>query len=89
MLWVDSRLAYSHSLHEGRKKRLISWKRAAKETITIPVASGKHQLRVRVRSSSDSYDGTKAVSANLPKNGETTLAVQFAKDGNTMTLSVR
>jgi hypothetical protein len=89
VLWVDSQLIYSHPLHEGRKRRLMSWKRGGtKETITIPVFSGKHQLRVRVRSQSAGYDETQDVLATLSKNGEATLSIGFAHGSNAMTLSV-
>jgi hypothetical protein len=89
VLWVDSELIYSHPLHEGRKRRLMSWKRGGtKETITIPVFSGKHQLRVKVRSQSAGYDETQDVLATLSKNGEATLSIGFARGSNAMTLSM-
>src|SRR5205807_1234368 len=86
MLWVDNQLTYSHPLHEGHKRHLMAWKRGSKETITIPIASGKHQLRVRVQSPSESYIDTKTVSANLSRNGEATLGIQFAGNPKIMTV---
>jgi len=78
-LWIDDKLAYEHPLPDGHKKRLILLGGGAKETLTIPVAAGKHALRVGVRSASEQYDQSKTVAGDFPKGGERVLSVSFDK----------
>ena len=63
-IWIDDRLAYSHPLHD-RKKRLLLLGGGSKETLTLPVSSGTHAVRIEVRSAAEQYDETKTVDGDF------------------------
>ena len=83
-IWIDDRLAYEHALHNGHKKKLILLGGGVKETVTIPLASGRHTLRVAVRSPKEQYDESKTVTEDFLKGGEKVLSVTFDKHSREM-----
>ena len=87
-VWIDNNLAYSHPLHDGHKKRLILLGGGSKETLTIPVAAGNHELRIEVRSASEQYDETKTVAGEFLAGGERILSITFDKHSRDMRLAL-
>jgi len=87
-VWIDNNLAYSHPLHDGRKKRLILLGGVTKETLTIPVSAGNHELRIEVRSASEQYDETKSVAGEFLTGGERILSITFDKHSRDMRLAL-
>lgn len=86
-IWIDDNLAYSHPLHD-RKKRLILLGGGNKETLTLPVSSGKHAVRVEVRSAGEQYDETKAVDGEFLSGGERSLSISFDKHSKEMRVTL-
>ena len=61
-VWVDNRLVYTQSLHADRKKRALLFRIATeRRTESVHVASGKHEVRVRIQSAGDSYDRSSVI----------------------------
>jgi len=87
-IWIDDKLAYSHPLHDGHKKRLMLLGGGVKETVAIPIAAGKHALRVGVRSASEQYDQSKTVAGEFPKDGERILSINFEKHTKEMRVTL-
>ena len=82
-IWIDDRLAYSHPLHD-RKKRLLLLGGGSKETLTLPVSSGTHAVRIEVRSAAEQYDETKTVDGDFLTGGDRSLSVSFDKHSKEM-----
>lgn len=78
-IWIDNRLAYEHALRDGHKKRLLLLGGGAKETLTIPLAAGKHALRIQVQSAAEQYDQSKTLDGEFLKGGEKVLSINFEK----------
>ena len=87
-VWIDNNLAYSHPLHDGHKKRLGLLGGATKETLTIPLPAGNHELRIEVRSASEQYDETKSVAGEFLAGGERILAIAFDKHSRNMRIEL-
>lgn len=87
-LWIDDKLAYEHPLRDGHKKHLVLLGGGAKETVTIPLAAGKHALRVEVRSPSEQYDQSKTIAGEFPKSGERILSINFEKHTKEMRVTL-
>lgn len=83
-IWIDDKLAYEHPLRDGHKKKLILLGGGVKETVTIPLASGQHTLRVAARSPKEQYDESKTVAGDFLKGGEKVLSVTFDKHSREM-----
>ena len=83
-IWIDDKLAYEHALHDGHKKKLILLGGGIKETVTIPLTSGKHTLRVAVRSPKDQFDESQTVAGDFLKGGEKVLSINFDKHSREM-----
>jgi serine/threonine protein kinase len=62
-VWLDDNLVYTQSL-QGKKQRhaLVFRKVVGHQFEVVRVAPGKHQVRVRVQSTADSYDQSKVAS---------------------------
>jgi len=88
-VWIDNRLAYQHPLRDGRKKRLILLGGGPKQTITIPLAAGQHELRVGVQSAAEQYDESRTVAGEFLKDGEKILSITFEKRSKTMRVSLQ
>lgn len=78
-IWIDDKLAYEHALHDGHKKKLILLGGGIKETVTLPLPSGKHTVRVVVRSPKEKYDESQTVAGDFLKGGEKVLSINFDK----------
>ena len=87
-IWIDDKLTYQHPLHDGHKKKLILLGGGIKEIVTIPLPSGKHALRVQVKSVTEQYDESKSVTDEFPKGGEKILAITFDKHTKEMRLAL-
>ncbi len=87
-IWIDDNLAYSHPLHDGHKKRLMLLGGGSKESVTMPVAAGKHTVRIEVRSASEQYDETKTVDGEFLSGGERALSITFDKHSKDMRLAL-
>src|ERR1700730_7603134 len=58
-VWVDNSLVYEHLLHGDSKRRgLVFRKVEGYQLDAVNVPTGKHDVRVRIQSPSDSYDET-------------------------------
>ena len=58
-VWVDNSLVYEHLLHGDSKRRgLIFRKVEGYQLDAVNVPTGKHNVRVRIHSSNDSFDET-------------------------------
>ena len=87
-IWIDENLAYAHPLHDGRKKRLLLLGGGNKETLTLPVSSGQHTLRIEVRSAGEQYDETKTVAGEFLTGGERSLSIGFDKHTKEMRVTL-
>jgi serine/threonine protein kinase len=87
-IWIDENLAYAHPLHDGRKKRLLLLGGGSKETLTLPVSSGQHALRIEVRSAGEQFDETKTVTGEFLTGGERNLAISFDKHTKEMRVTL-
>jgi hypothetical protein len=85
---IDDKLAYEHPLRDGHKKKLILLGGGVKETVTIPLASGKHTLRVEVRSRKEQYDESKTVAGDFLKGGDKVLSITFDKHSREMQVAL-
>ena len=58
-VWVDNSLVYTHQLHGNSKRRgLVFRKVEGYQLDAVNVPRGRHEVRVRIQSPSDSYDET-------------------------------
>jgi serine/threonine protein kinase len=58
-VWVDNSLVYAHLLHGDSKRRgLVFRKVEGYQLDAVNVPMGRHEVRVRIQSPSDSYDET-------------------------------
>jgi putative nucleotidyltransferase with HDIG domain len=81
-VWIDGRLAYSHSLQGEAKKHLIVFRSLAGfESGAVRLAPGKHQIDVRVKSSAKAYDQSKTVAGEFVGGQESVLQINFSKHG--------
>jgi serine/threonine protein kinase len=87
-IWIDDKLTYQHPLHDGHKKKLILLGGGIKETVTLPLPSGKHTLRAQVKSVTEQYDESKSVTDEFLKGGEKILAITFDKHTKEMRLTL-
>jgi eukaryotic-like serine/threonine-protein kinase len=77
-VWVDKELIYSHPLRGATKKRFILFGSAqSHQSLTLPVAAGKHDLRVRVQSTAEGYDQQQRIPGSFAKGSEKTLLISF------------
>lgn len=85
---IDDRLAYEHPLRDGHKKKLILLGGGVKETVTLPVASGQHTIRVEVRSPKEQYDESRTVAGDFAKGGDKVLSITFDKHSREMQVTL-
>jgi serine/threonine protein kinase len=86
-LWIDDKLAYDHSLRGQTRKRWNPFRKNVQETQTVILSSGKHRLRVLVRSTPDKYEQSATISGSFAKGHPTILQVNFDKRGKDMHLA--
>ncbi len=79
-VWIDDKLAYSHSLGGKMKKHLVIFKGVEGfESDSLRVPAGDHQFRVRVQSEDKSFDKSATVAGSLPQDGERALHIACEK----------
>ena len=72
-VWLDNVLVYAQTLKGDRSRRALVLRTVVGHQVdTVRVSMGKHELRVRIQSSSETYDQTK------------TLAEAFIRDEGTL-----
>jgi serine/threonine protein kinase len=85
---IDDKLVYEHQLRDGHKKKLILLGGGVKETVTLPVASGQHTVRVEVRSPKEQYDESRTVAGDFAKGGDKVLSITFDKHSREMQVTL-
>ncbi|PYX31849.1 MAG: hypothetical protein DMG80_09340 [Acidobacteria bacterium] len=78
-IWVDDRPVYHHPLPDSPKKKLGIFGGGKPVLEKVQIASGQHQLRVRVQASSPFYDQSHALTGDFPVGTERVLRVSFNK----------
>jgi hypothetical protein len=79
-IWVDDRTVYRWTLPDAPKKKLgIFGSGHKQESEKVQIASGEHQLRVRVQSRNPFYDQSHALAGDFPVGSERVLRVSFDK----------
>jgi serine/threonine protein kinase len=79
-IWVDDRAVYRRMLPDAPKKKLgIFGSGHKQESEKVQIASGEHQLRVRVQSRNPFYDQSHALAGDFPVGSERVLRVSFDK----------
>ena len=79
-IWVDDRAVYRRTLPDAPKKKLgIFGSGHKQESETVQIASGQHQLRVRVQSRNPFYDQSHELTGDFPVGSERVLRVSFDK----------
>ena len=86
-IWIDDKLQYQHPLNTIRRR--LVFLNGSRDTVTLPVVAGEHQLRVRVLSEPDQYDEENTISGEFDKGGQKTLTVSFEKHTRQMHLLLR
>jgi serine/threonine-protein kinase len=79
-MWIDDKLTYTHTLDGTVKKRLVVFKGVQGfESESFRVSAGEHTVRVRVQSSTKSYDRTANITGDFPIDGERALRIDCQK----------
>jgi len=79
-IWVDDTLAYTHQLEGSDKKRMVVFHKVeGHEFHAVQIAPGKHSVRVRVESGTDSYDQSSTVDGDFASGKESMLRINFSK----------
>jgi serine/threonine protein kinase len=88
-IWVDDRLAFTHPLEGTEKKRLVVFHHVeGHEFHAMPIAPGKHLLRVAFTSEAAKFSQTATVAGDFASGTEQMLRIQFSKNG-TMNLTLQ
>jgi len=87
-VWIDDKLALTCPLHGGTQKRLVLFNGVrGTDSETLQVPAGKHTIRLRAKSSDQSINLSRAISAEFVGGGDRTLQVTFDKHNTAMHLS--
>jgi serine/threonine protein kinase len=79
-IWIDDRAVYRRTLPDAPKKKLgIFGSGHKQESEKVQIASGEHQLRVRVQSRNPFYDQSHALAGDFPVGSNRVLRVSFDK----------
>jgi serine/threonine protein kinase len=88
-VWVDNKLVYEHLLHGDSKRKNVVFRKVEGyqlDAVSVPV--GKHTVRVRIESTSDSYDQTSTMAdANIGMS-ESILRVSCGKKSGRLELKL-
>jgi hypothetical protein len=76
-IWVDDKLAFNQPLRGQAKKHWNPFRGNVKETESVRIASGKHRVRIRVRSTPEKYEQTETIVGSFTKNHPATLTINF------------
>ena len=79
-VWVDDGLAYTHDLREKASKRLLVFRRIHRaESGAVQVRTGRHSIRIRVRTSLGDYEQSTTIAQTFVSGGRKALRVSFGK----------
>lgn len=87
-VWVDDHAVLRRKLERVSKKMLGLFGHSAKQSQSVYIMPGQHQLRVNVQSSQDAYDESHSLKAIFPEGRERVLTVTFSDD-NQMNVRLR
>jgi predicted Ser/Thr protein kinase len=88
-VWVDNELICKERLAGTVKKRLVFIKKTQGSfSDTLPIAPGRHVIRVQVVSGLAGYNQTKEVEAEWAPEGKKTLEIGFTESGNSLYLTL-
>jgi serine/threonine protein kinase len=89
-IWLDTQVVYQKDLHGETKSRAVLFRQVqGHQSDSIPVASGKHQLRIHAQTPDNGFDQSKTITAMFEESGETVLHVRCAKQGGQMDVTVQ
>jgi serine/threonine protein kinase len=88
-VWVDNSLVYEHLLHGDSKRRgLVFRKVEGYQLDAVTVSTGKHDVRVRIQSPSDSYDETTTMAEATIGTNDSILRVVCGKKSGRLELKL-
>lgn len=87
-VWVDDHAVLRRKLERVSKKMLGLFGHAVKQSQSVYITPGQHQLRVNVQSSQDAYDESHSLKASFSDGSERMLSVTFSDD-NQMNVRLR
>jgi eukaryotic-like serine/threonine-protein kinase len=87
-VWVDDHAVLRRKLERVSKKMFGLFGHAVKQSQSVYMTPGQHQLRVNVQSSQDAYDESHSLKAIFPEGRERVLTVTFSDD-NQMNVRLR
>ena len=88
-VWFDDHLVYEQSLRGDKQRRALVFRRVAGHQFNaIKVPSGRHMVRVRVYSESDSYDQSKII-ADASISAASLLRIVCGNKGEGLQLSLQ
>jgi eukaryotic-like serine/threonine-protein kinase len=88
-VWVDNSLVYEHLLHGDSKRRgLVFRKVEGYQLDAVNVPTGKHDVRVRIQSPSDSYDETTTMADATIGTNDSILRVVCGKKSGRLELKL-
>ena len=88
-LWIDDKLVFDGPLRGQSKKHWNPFRMDVRESQTVPLAAGKHRLRVRVRSAPANYDQSETILGSFTKDHPTILQINFERQKKGMRLILR
>jgi eukaryotic-like serine/threonine-protein kinase len=89
-IWLDKQVVYQRALHGETKSHAVLFRQVqGHQSDSIPVTSGKHQVRIQAQTPDGVYDQSKTISAMFEESGETVLHVQCAKRGGEMNVTLQ
>jgi len=87
---IDQKSVFTQDLHgESKRRGLIFHKTQGKQSGSISVPPGKHDIVVRVQSPTDGYDLTKTVSGGFSSGAQSTLYIKCDKRKNKLDVAVQ
>lgn len=87
---VDKKPLYSQELHgESKRRGLLFHKTQGKQSGTINLLPGKHDILIRVQSPSDGYDATSTLSEGFSQGSKRVLLIKCDKRKNKLAALIR
>jgi hypothetical protein len=88
-VWVDNSLVYAHQLHgESKRRGLIFRKVEGYQLDAVTVSTGRHEVRVRIQSPSESYDETMTMADATIGTNDSILRVVCGKKSGRLELKL-
>jgi serine/threonine-protein kinase len=77
-VWVDDHTVLRRKLEASPKRRFLMFGRAGtKQSQSIDISPGRHTIRVRVESSTDSYEESHSIRSNFTEGSKRVVTVTF------------